>query len=95
MADLGKAMITPRGIYNETIYYYKYDLVYYNRSSYLAQDDEIVNITPGTDITKWKPFVLGSPTYTLANSNGTTLTITGSDGYSNSINNFISIKSVS
>ena len=94
MAAIGKVMITPKGNYDATVYYSKFDVVYHNGSSYMSLDDGLVGITPGTDSTKWKLLVQGS-TYNFSNSSGSNLVLSGSDGSTSTISDFILIKEIS
>ena len=95
MAILGKAMITPKGIYNNDVYYNKYDLVYYGGSSYLALDNNIVGIKPNTNPTMWKCLIEGGSSYTLANSSGTTIVFSVTDGTDIRLEDSFHIASVS
>lgn len=95
MAAIGKVMITPKGNYDATVSYSKFDVVYHNGSSYMSLDNGLVGVAPGTDSTKWKLLVQGGLTYNLSNSSGSNLVLSGSDGSASTISDFILIKEIS
>jgi hypothetical protein len=54
-----------RATYSAITTYFKGDTVEYNSSSFVAIDHNILNVTPGTDPTKWQLIAAGAATATL------------------------------
>jgi hypothetical protein len=53
------------GVYSASTTYFKGDVVVYTSSSYVAVTNNILNVTPGTDITKWGLLAQGDTAATL------------------------------
>jgi hypothetical protein len=53
------------GVYSASTTYFKGDVVVYTSSSYVAVANNILNVTPGTDITKWGLLAQGDTASTL------------------------------
>lgn len=70
--------INPRGNYSAQNTYNIIDLVFYNADSYLALQNNIKDVTPGTDSTKWQKISsavkVSSQTYQYASQNATDYT---------------------
>jgi hypothetical protein len=53
------------GIYSASTTYFKGDVVVFTSSSYVAVENNILNVTPGTDVTKWGLLAQGDTASTL------------------------------
>jgi hypothetical protein len=55
--NLGRVACNPMGIYSAATTYNRLDMVMYGGTGYICCANNVTNVTPSTDDTKWKPIV--------------------------------------
>lgn len=55
--NLGRVACNPRGLYNAATKYNRLDMVMFGGTGYICCANNVTNVTPSTDDTKWKPIV--------------------------------------